>query len=479
MKVQLSKRIIVEPIPEGGQLDPVTVRNAMLEWKGERSRYQTLFRYYVGDQDFSEAHADGNMIVANFCQYIAKTLQGYMFGNRPTYTCAEGDTQAEDIIDVFDRQEMWLTDSKIGLDMSIYGKAFELVYLPAGKDEPRSMLVHPTDAFVAYAGDLERDSVFGAVYFHYEEQNQKPMHTLYCYDRVNYTRWSSTSIDGPWTLIEGPIPHGFGKVPLIEYRNNEEMLGDFEGIMDLQDAYNGLLSDRQDDKDAFANAMLKLHGAIIGATAEEIEEGKVNLKQRKVLQLDDDADADWLVKTMDEAGIQVMQDQYASDIHKFAMVPDLSDEQFSGNASGIAMAYKLFGTDQVVAEKTAQFRMGFRRRCKLYDYRIHNPTLNPAYRPAADLSRLTVTLNPNTPQDVSYMATALTQLTAAGIVSKDTARRNLSIVDDPQEEAEKVAEEQAQDAERSSAAFEDPFGGARPTEVVTNDGEEAIESADE
>lgn len=477
MKVQLSKRIIVEDVPEGQPLDPVTIRNAMLEWRAEQTRYQTLFRYYIGQQDFSEAHADGNKIVANFCQYIAKTLQGYMFGNRPTYTCAEGDAQAQEIIDAFRRQEMWLTDSKIGLDMSIYGKAFELVYLPKGKDEPRSMLVHPTDGFVAYAGDLERDSVFGAVYFHFEDQNQTPMHTLYTYDRAYYCRWQSTSLDGPWTMIEGPIPHGFGRVPLIEYRNSEEMIGDFEGIMDLQDAYNGLLSDRQDDKDAFANAMLMLQGAIIGVTADEIEDGKVNLKKRRVLQLDDDATAAWLTKTMDETSIQVMQDQYAGDIHKLAMVPDLSDELFAGNASGIAMAYKLFGTDQMVAEKVEQFRMGFRRRCKLYDYRMHNPTLNPAYKPQADLSKMDVTLNPNTPQDVSYMATALTQLTAAGIVSKDTARRNLSIVDDPEEEAKRVEDEQRAEGESMSSAFEDPFGGARPDEGDMSGG--SAEGADE
>lgn len=471
MKVQLSKRIIVEDIPEGEQLDPTTIKNAMLDWRGERARYETLFRYYIGDQDFSSAHDDGNRIVANYCQYIAKTLQGYMFGNPPTYTCAEGDAAAEEILDVFGQQEMWLTDSKIELDMGIYGKGFELVFLPKGKDVPRSMPIHPTDGFVAYAGDLERDSVFGAVYFHYEDQNVRPVHVLYCYDRVYYSKWQSQSMDGPWTMVDGPIPHGFGRVPLIEYRNNEEMIGDFEGIMDLQDAYNSLLSDRQDDKDAFANAMLKLHGAIIGTTADEIEEGKVNLKQRKVLQLDEDADADWLVKTMDEAGIQVMQDQYSKDIHKFAMVPDLSDEQFSGNASGIAMAYKLFGTDQVVAEKVAQFRMGFRRRCKLYDYCLHNPTRSPAYEPRADLDAMTITLNPNTPQDVSYMATALSQLTTAGIISKDTARRNLSIVDDPEEEAERVAEEQAQDATMQSASFEDPFGGARPMEETSYAGD--------
>lgn len=471
MKVGLSKRIIVQE-----DIDPATIKNAMMQFETERVRFGTLFRYYIGDQPFSESHSDGNKIVANFCRYICKTLQGYAFGNRPQYTTADDDVYAKEIVELFEKQEMWLTDSRLWLDMGIYGKAFELVYLPRDSDEPRSMLVHPSDAFVAYTGDLERDSIFGAVYFHYKDQNVTPVHTLYMYSRTEYMVWEAPSMSGPWALKEGPIPHGFGRVPLIEYRNNEEMMGDFEGIMDLQDAYNSLLSDRQDDKDAFASAMLLLTGQIIGTTAEEIEDGKTNLKQRKVLQLDEDATAEWLTKTMDETSVQVMQDQYASDIHKFAMVPDLSDEQFSGNASGVAMAYKLFGTDQVVAEKIEQFRLGFKRRCKLYDYRLHNPAMNPAYKPLADITRMNIALTMNTPQDLSYISGALSTLVASQIISKDTARRNLYLVEDPAHEAERIAEEQEELAGMRSSAFEDPYGS--PT-LEVEDGEDNAEDSED
>ena len=39
-------------------------------------------------------------------------------------------------------------------------------------------------------------------------------------------------------------PHAFGKVPIIEYKNNPEFLGDFEPVISLIDAYNLLQSDR-------------------------------------------------------------------------------------------------------------------------------------------------------------------------------------------------------------------------------------------
>lgn len=455
MKTEPPETIIT---PE--EITPTTIQRAMQRWLGEKSRYDVLYRYYLGDMDFAEIHDDGNRVVANFCRYISMALRGYMVGNLPKYVAREDDPYGQAIIDLMRRQNEDIVDSQIALDMSRYGKAFELVYLPKGKNEPASVPVSPRNAFVAYAGDMERDSVFGAVVYTHTDDSQTTIYTLYLYTREDARTYTSKSESGPWQLIEGPTPHGFGRVPLIEYRNNLECLGDYEGILDLQDAYNALLSDRQDDKDAFAQTMLYIQGSLIGTTAEQIEEGKKFLKEHKVIQGDEDTTVTWLTKTMDESGIQVLQDQYASDIHKFAMVPDLSDEQFAGNASGIAMAYKMFGTDQMMAEKVARFRQGFRRRVKLYDHALNNPTNSEGYTPRADLEHTDIIFQFNAPQDLSYMATALTQLTASGIMSKATARRQLAVIPDPVEEAELVDEEESAQGDVYQQSFEDDFTGS-------------------
>ena len=48
------------------------------------------------------------------------------------------------------------------------------------------------------------------------------------------------------------------------------------------------------------------------------------------------------------------------DIHKFSMIPDLTDENFAANASGVAMKYKLFGLEQL---GHGQGTLVQRRRC--------------------------------------------------------------------------------------------------------------------
>ena len=466
------KNYIVQNWPKIRSPEEVTetsVRNTYMQFEQRQMRFTLLFNYYIGRHRFP-SNTNGSTVVSNLCGYITKALKGYIIGNRPQYVCGESDTYGQQIVDLFNEQNKWLTDSELIQDMSIYGRAFELVY--RDKNDPRtpkSVRVCPKDAYVAYAGDVEQDSVFGAVRYYEVDENQVKTYRLYLYTVTDVQIWESKSQDGPWTMVQAPEPHGMGRVPLIEYANNIDYMGDFEQIIPLQDAYNQLLSDRLDDKTAFAQAMLKIQGSVIGVTADEIEDSLNTMKETKVLQLDNDSSADYLVKTMDESGVQVFQDQLKNDIHKEAMVPDLSDEQFANNASGVSMAYKLFGTDQMVSDKVAQYEKGFKRRCKLYDAVMFNGTASVDYQPKCDIGEMAIKFRFNTPQDLSYATTAFTTAIGGGFLSKQTAMENLSIVEDAEQEMERIKREQDEDAERQAQAFGNDYTQAGMDSMTPED----------
>lgn len=445
--IQQYPKIRVPPI-----VTETAVKNAFKQFTAREARFDLLHNYYIGRHRFP-ADTTGSMVVSNLCGYIAKALRGYIIGNRPQYVCTEGDTFGQTISDLYTDQNKWLTDAELINDMIVYGRAFELVYRDSKDPKtPKSVRCSPRDAFVAYAGDMEQDSVFGAVRYVEVDENQVKHYRLYLYTADEAQVWTSESEDGPWQM-ESSVPHGMGRVPLIEYANNMDYMGDFEPIIGLQDAYNQLLSDRLDDKTAFAQAMLKISGAVIGQTQDEIADSLGKLRKGKVLQLDTDATAEYLVKTMDETGIQVYQDQLKNDIHKEAMVPDLSDEQFANNASGVSMAYKLFGTDQMVADKVAQYEKGYTRRCKLYDAVLFNPTVSPDYEPRSDIGGMHIKFRFNSPQDLSYATTAYSTAISAGFLSRQTAIENLSIVDDAVVELERIKGEQEEQDARQEAMF--------------------------
>ena len=447
----LPRRITSPPI-----ITDSALTDALNKWNSYLPRYRRLYRYYIGDHDITRREGQGPLAVSNLCRYITKVINGYLVGNAPSYSAQEGDIYGEEIIELFRKQSKSSVESEICKNLSIYGSALELVYLDE-EGIPKSAVLSPREAFVAYETSIEGDSVYGAVVYPKKDKNNKDYYELHVYTRTDVEVWRSPSSSGGWTRIGDPVPHGFGRVPLIEYINDGDRMGDFESVISLQDRYNSLLTDRLDDKDAFVRSTLIIQGHVLGMSHDEVEESVENMNKLRVLQLNEGGSVSYLDRIMDENGVQILQDQLASDIHKVAMVPDLSDEQFSSNASGVAMAYKLFGTDQVASEKIARIQKGFSRRCKLYDTALFNSQRSESYTPSAVIQDMKITFRLNTTQDIAYMANAFTQLTGSRILSRSTARAHLSIVDDPRAEGEKVALEQEEDAESMRMSFEDDF----------------------
>ena len=81
-------------------------------------------------------------------------------------------------------------------------------------------------------------------------------------------------------------PHYFGLVPVVEYKNNEQCLGDYEQVISLIDAYDKLESDSLNDFEQFTDAYLILKG--VAADEEEL----ASMRQNRVLLMDEDSSAE-------------------------------------------------------------------------------------------------------------------------------------------------------------------------------------------
>ncbi len=154
-------------------------------------------------------------------------------------------------------------------------------------------------------------------------------------------------------------------MPIIEYKNNDEGIGDFERVISEIDAYNRLMSDRLDDKDQFIDAILAIYGAQLGENGEKGEQ-MAALKEYKVLDnLPEGSRAEYLVKTFDETGIETLRTAIKQDISKFSMVPELTDESFAGVSSGVAMEYKTLGLKWLGNMKRRMFKKSLLRRLQI------------------------------------------------------------------------------------------------------------------
>lgn len=237
----------------------------------------------------------------------------------------------------YDAQQIGKVDSRIGKRMGIYGDCLELCY--ASSDEvpsPRSACIDPRSGVLVCDSTVEHNKLFALVWEKRERTDRRQYYAVTVYTDQTISSYEADSLEAGFRPVDEPQPHFFGGVPVIAYENNDERQGDFEQIVPLIDAYNGLMSNRFTDKKKFIDALLVFYGMTLrDGDMEHIEE----LKALDGLPLD--AKVEYIQKTFDEAGVQVLADAAVREMHKMTLTVDMSDEKFSGNSSGQALKLKL------------------------------------------------------------------------------------------------------------------------------------------
>ena len=64
-----------------------------------------------------------------------------------------------------------------------------------------------------------------------------------------------------------------------------------------------------------------------------------------------DDDARWLIKEVNDAWVENYKDRVRRDIHKFSYTPDMQDESFGNNLSGVSIRYKILAMEQIRSKK--------------------------------------------------------------------------------------------------------------------------------
>ena len=131
----------------------------------------------------------------------------------------------------------------------------------------------------------------------------------------------------------------YDRIPIVTMYNNEEQMSDLEKIESLVNDYDKVLSDMSDEFSVFRNAYLVLRNMVVD------ERGKRQLKEEAILELMENGDAFFLTKQIQTDALENHLNRLEANIYKFSQVPNLSDESFAGNLSGVAIRFKLFGLE--------------------------------------------------------------------------------------------------------------------------------------
>lgn len=411
-------------------------------------RYKRLEEYYDGkhrilNRSLSTDSLPNNKIVANHAEYITDMATGYVFGSPISYS----GNGSEEINEIFIEIDEDSHNNELALDLSIFGVGYELLYM--NNEEvpyPELAVVSPLNSFIVVDSTVKHKPIFGVTYFpKFDIDNTLKGYDVNVYTENSMTHYFFTNLTSESADIDAPEEHYFNGIPLIEYKNNKKFKGDFEGVITLIDAYNLLQSDRVNDKEQVVDALLAVIGASLGDdTDEKVETAKL-LKELKIIELDQGGDAKWLVKNLNETEIEVLKKSLKDDIHEFSKVPCLTDENFVGNASGVAMKYKLLGFEQLGKTKERYFKQGLRQRLKLMS-NIENIRAKNI-----DSSQIDIAMKRSLPVDDELLAKIAQE--TEGFISWETRVKRFDEEIDIEEERQRLDEEKRKSLEDQQRMF--------------------------
>lgn len=333
----------------------------------QRPRLDELDDYYevknptIFNRKDREAHLSDVRLAHGYARYISSFIQGYLVGT--PIKVKHPDEAINAAVQQHDKQTgADKLNADITLDLSIYGRAYDMTYRNS-RDLDRVVRLNPLQTFVIYDDTVEVKPIAGVRY----KEGKDGKLSVELYTDLNVIHYSEGATD----LVEVKREdHYFQEVPITEYANNRFRQGDFEPILDLIDAYDAAESDTSNYMTDINDAMLVISGDV----AIDTEKAQ-QMKQHNLLLLIPTREldgapgqtptADYIYKKYDVTGVESYKNRLQNDIHRFTNTPDMNDEKFSGNASGESMKYKLFGLDQVRADKETKMIEGLTRRYRL------------------------------------------------------------------------------------------------------------------
>lgn len=417
-------------------------------------RYEPLKKAYISDHDILHKAAKpkykpDNRVVVNFPKYIVDTMNGFFLGN-PIKTVAK-DAKVTDFVNYLDQyNNQDDNNAELSKICSIYGKGYEMYFA----DEEAELCVtflSPIDAFMIFDESIIK----------------RPLYFVRRYVDRNNIEWGSISnsygvrnfkVTGGLKWLEDDWqPHHFPGVPATEYVENEERQSIFEPVLSMVNAYNKAISEKANDVDYFADAYLKVLGALVD------EEDVKFIRDNRIVNFSgENAEkivAEFMSKPESDTTQENLLNRLERLIFQISMVANISDENF-GASSGIALKYKLQAMSDLEKTKQRKFEAGMFRRYKLL---FGHPSSKV---PADSWVQLNFKFTPNYPANLLEEAQIAAQM--EGITSHETQLKVLSIVDDVQGELDKIEEENK--APEKSVVDKLTFGATEENTVTETEG---------
>ena len=438
-------------------------------------KYQKLYegKHKILSRQNTDKNKPNNKVVNDFFGQIIDNTVGYFLGNPIIIDYTEPkaekprvdadpvdvgvdmgeleDTAVQECLDkIFsenDKDDLFI---EWGKEAMIKGLSHILIYQDE-ESNTKFMRISPEDLIIVYENSSTKkakykirlydiDTEDTGVTTHYAEvYSATKMELFKSVDSANMGEVNRAFCS--YTFVEEK-PHIYGRLPIVTVYNNEECMSDLEKIESLVTDYDKVLSDVSNEFEAFRNAYLMLKNMTVG------KDGKEKLKSDGIIEVMENGDVKFVTKQIQTEALENHLNRLEKNIYTFSQVPNLSDENFAGNLSGVAIRFKLFGLETKCIIKERKMEKAIKELV-----RVLTVPIKVSAGKEIDLLNLKVEFTRNVPNNLTEIVDTVTKLD--GKVDRETLLSLLPFIDSPKEVLEKLEK----DAENDKK-YNDPYSPA-------------------
>lgn len=323
------------------------VQQTMLNHLSNRNEMRYLREYEKGDMPIfyrvKNIREDVNVKAgSNYAKLITDFKVGYEFGSPITFVqrakddyskadANQDDKRVASLNEMLFEQGKPAKDIQLAHDFKTGGVGYMMAYPKIEESDdvaPFDLIVlNPLNTYCVYTNDAYRRKML-AVTYSVNEDTQIPRITAYTKNRV-YT------IVG--NKLVGDSPNMIGKIPIVEFINDQNRQACFETVLPLADALNIANSDRVNDICQYVSAILWLHNCKLDDTQQK-ELRDAGFIQTTTTADGRDAKVTYVTATLNQAETQSLVDHLYNQMLEIAGVPGRDSSSGGNTGSAILLS---------------------------------------------------------------------------------------------------------------------------------------------
>lgn len=426
------------------------------------SRYTGKYFPYEHEQEAKSRqnpHKYFESIFLDYVHQIVDSRNGYFtsnvtFDSRPDKSWpVQYATEQQNLLkDYITRNHTPYQTQKIGRDCGLYGVGYKLLYIDSVDNQVKTMKLKPEEVIWYDDSQLDKPQTVMRYYKVWIEEEERWYVELYDDTTVYYLLENGRGQFQADTVFQSrPMqPHGFSQIPIVRIKNNEDMLNNVNGVIDIIDELMKLLSDFASDYRGFANAIMAFVNA--GFDSEQME----NIRTYSAVVLENPSqtpDMKFITKDIKHEPLNWYISELKQMIHKFSRTVDFA-ELGSGYRNLAEIKLRLLNMENDCSVTEEEMKQSLMK-----EFQLANEVLTKQGK-GLELDNVYIEFKRNIP--VHLLEELQAVQTGRGLVSKQTLLSQLSFIDDPDKELELLRQEQ-----------EDQFYNEDVDDIITDRNEDS------